>query len=302
MHIKFNSQLKNSLTNLWKVLTIKYIAICVTSCNKCRFLVDSHRNTSKHQKASGSRSKNLIRLTSQTFLRSSDTDFVEKVTKAFLSADVPLYKLNNTHIKNLFRDIGHRLPSETARRRTALQLSEDKLKRILNAVHDKQIFVVVDESTLSGTQYLNILVGSLETPHVSYLYNCQSLKCAPNSNIIAQAVDDDVRNLGMNRSFFCLLLSDATKCMITAGITLKFLYPKLFHVTCVAHLLYSCAMKIKSHFEDVDQLIEKAKAVTIKNKTRQAKFSAIDYPPQPVPTRRRSWLNAALYYAKIFLK
>ena len=41
-------------------------------------------------------------------------------------------------------------------------------------------------------------------------------------------------------------------------------------------------MKIKSHFEDVDQLIAKVKAVTIRNKTRQAKFSAI----------------AALYYAE----
>ena len=56
-------------------------------------------------------------------------------------------------------------------------------------------------------------------------------------------------------------------------------------------------MKIKSCFEDVDQLIAKVKAVTIKNKTRLAKFSAIGCPPQPVPTR---WgINAALYYAKI---
>ena len=155
-----------------------------------------------------------------------------------------MYKLNNMHIKNLFRDIGHRLPSETSCRRTALQFSEDESKRIRNAVHDKQIFLIVDESTLSGTQYLNILVGSLETPYVSYLYDCQPLKCAPNSNIIAQAVDDAVRNLGINRSFFCLLLSDAAKYMIAAGITLTFLYPKLFHVTCVAHY----AMKIKSHF------------------------------------------------------
>ena len=86
--------------------------------------------------------------------------------------------------------------------------------------------------------------------------------------------------------------------MIAAGITLKSLYPKLFHVRCVAHLLHNCAKKIKSHFEYVDQLIAKIKAVTIKNKTRQTKFSAIGYPPQPVPTRWGSWLNAALYYAK----
>ena len=32
---------------------------CAVSCNK-HFLVDSQRNTSKHQKALGSRSKNLI--------------------------------------------------------------------------------------------------------------------------------------------------------------------------------------------------------------------------------------------------
>ena len=144
-----------------------------------------------------------------------------------------------------------------------MQLSEDESKRIRNAVYDKQIFLIVDESTLSGTQYLNILVGSLETKHVSYLYDCQPLKYAPNSNIIAQAVGDAVRNLGINRNFFCLLLPDAAKYMIAAGITVESLYPKLFHVTGVAHLLHNCAMKIKSHFEDVDQLIANVKAVTI---------------------------------------
>ena len=112
--------------------------------------------------------------------------------------------------------------SETTCRRTALQLSENDFERIRNAVHKKkQISFIVDDSTVSGTQYLNILVGSLETPNVSYLYDCQPLKCAPNSNIIAQAVDDAVRNLGINRSFFCLLLSDVAKYMIAAGITLK---------------------------------------------------------------------------------
>ena len=115
---------------------------CDVSCNK-RFLVDSHRNTSKRQNALGSRSEDLILHTSQTFLRSNDTNFVEKVTKAFLSADIPLYKLNNTNIKNLFRDIGLRLPSETTCRRTALQLSKDELKRIPNAVHDKQIILLL---------------------------------------------------------------------------------------------------------------------------------------------------------------
>ena len=76
---------------------------CAFFCYE-RFLVDSHQNTLKHQKALGSKSENLIPQTSQTFLRSCDTDFVEKVIKAFLSADNLLYKLNNTHVKNLVRE------------------------------------------------------------------------------------------------------------------------------------------------------------------------------------------------------
>ena len=69
-------------------------------------------------------------------------------------------------------------------------------------------------------------------------------------------------------SFACYCLMPRN-IMIAAGITLKSLYPKLFPVMCVAHLLRNCAMKIKSHFEDVDQLIAKIKAVTIKKKTNR---------------------------------
>ena len=77
--------------------------------------------------------------TSQTFLRSSNSNFVEKVTKAFLSADIPLYKLNNKYAKNLFSDICHSLLTEITCRKTVLKLSADKLQRIRN-VDDKQIF------------------------------------------------------------------------------------------------------------------------------------------------------------------
>ena len=38
---------------------------------------------------------------------------MEMTTKAFYSADIQLYKINNKHIKNLFQEIDHSLPSET---------------------------------------------------------------------------------------------------------------------------------------------------------------------------------------------
>ena len=62
---------------------------------------------------------------------------MEKLTKAFLSADIPLYKLNSEHLKNLFLDNGHNFPSETICRKAVLQLSADELQRIRNGVHDK---------------------------------------------------------------------------------------------------------------------------------------------------------------------
>ena len=67
--------------------------------------------------------------------------------------------------------------------------------------------------------------------------------------------------------------------MMAVGAIIKSLYPKLFHVTCIAHLLHNGATKTESHFEDVDQVIPKIESTTVKNKTRRIKFAAIGCPP-----------------------
>ena len=58
--------------------------------------------------------------------------------------------------------------------------------------------------------------------------------------------------------------------MLAMGAILKSLYPKLFHVTCVAHLLHNSAIKVKSHLENVDQLIAKVKSAAVKSNSKQA--------------------------------
>ena len=70
--------------------------------------------------------------------------------------------------------------------------------------------------------------------------------------------------------------------MMAAGAILKSLYPKLFCVTCMAHLLRICAMKVKSRYENVVQLIADVKEKTVKNKARQAIVATIGCPFQPV--------------------
>ena len=71
----------------------------------------------------------------------------------------------------------------------------------------------------------------------------------PNSNSIAQVVDDAVRSLGISRNSIDLLLSDTTKYFVAADAILKFLCSKLFHVAYVTNLLHNRAIKVNSLIE-----------------------------------------------------
>ena len=72
------------------------------------------------------------------------------------------------------------------------------------------------------------------------------------------------------------------------------------HVTCVAHLLHNCAMRVRAHFKNIDEVIATSKAATIKDKDRKKDFhdAGLPSPPDPVITRWTTWLRAALYYSE----
>ena len=86
--------------------------------------------------------------------------------------------------------------------------------------------------------------------------------------------------------------------MSLAGKTVKELYPSLMHVTCVAHLLHNCAMRVRAHFKHNDEII-----ATIKNKDHNKDFhdAGLPSPPDHVITRWATWLRAALYYSENLL-
>ena len=88
--------------------------------------------------------------------------------------------------------------------------------------------------------------------------------------------------------------------MSLAEKTLKKLYPSLMHVTCVAHLLHNCAMRVRAHFKNIDEVIATIKAATIKYNDCKKDFHDADLPSQPDPviTRWATWLRAALYYSE----
>lgn len=146
------------------------------------------------------------------------------------------------------------------------------------------MFLVVDESEVNGQKYLNILVGDTAVPEKTYLVDCIAIESI-NHTIVATKIDDAIKKLGIERKNFVLLISDAASYMKACSKALKLLYPRLFHVTCMAQILLNCPEKVHSHFVNVDNLISCVKASTVRNKKRSLKFSKIGIPSLPILTR-----------------
>ena len=276
-----------------------YCKICQQIvCHERLSTVQKHRDTSKHQKAlskSGSSQK------TQTFIQNSSSTerekFTEKLVGSFVAADIPLFKLNHPAMKSLFSYMNHPLPSETTCRLHVSALAENDLDRIKQLLNGVPFFLIIDESEISGDKYLNTVVGSASEPSRTYLLDCTVLPGNVSHQTIIHAIDDAVKLLGADRSNFVLLLTDAAPYMIAATSILKQMFPRLFHVTCVAHLMHNCAQKVRAHYSNVDNLIARIKAATTKHQVRKQHFQEIGYPPQVVVTRWASWLSAAVYYA-----
>ena len=141
-------------------------------------------------------------------------------------------------------------------------------------------------------------VLSFWCPNKTYMVDCIPLTESPNAQKKVQAIDDTLKEMKISRANCCLLLSDAVPYMIAVARALKVLYPQMLHVMCLVHLIHNAEMKVKMHFDKVDEQIACVKAATVKNKSRRALFDGIGMPPEPVVTRWGSWLQAAFYYGK----
>ena len=149
------------------------------------------------------------------------------------------------------------LPSQTAARACVAKLASQKEEQIQELLRDKKIFLIVDEAEIAKQKYISVLVGSLDAPNQTFLVDCHPLDSGSNvnSSIILHTMDDILRQLEIKRKNFLLFLTGAARYMSLAGKTLKELYPSLMHVTCVAHLLHNCTMRMRAHFKNIDEIV-----------------------------------------------
>jgi len=105
---------------------------------------------------------------------------------------------------------------------------------------------------------------------------------------------------GVEHNNVLLLVSDAAPYMVKAGSAIQTFFPKMLHVTCLAHALHRVAEQIRSDFPLVDKLIFSVKKVFLKCPARINIFKdeapELSLPPEPVIRSWGTWLNAAIYY------
>lgn len=271
-------------------------------CIVCLKVIDHRRKSTidKHIKSE----KHCKRLRNQSgklqFLEPARVNFTKAILQAFTSANIPLYKLNDIGIRNIFLQMGYPLPSEKTCRGLVDEIYDEEMAKIKGLCVEEKIFLVVDESVVSDNMVVNVLIGLCKKPSKTYCVECVVLNESANSTKITNIIDKIIRDLEIKKENFVLLISDSAKYMIKSGQILKVFYENLFHVTCLAHLIHNCSLIIKSHYKNVNDLISSVKILIVKNKTRRKLFEEIGIPPDVVVTRWSSWLKAALFYSKKF--
>ena len=162
----------------------------LVKCDK-KFFVESHRKSKQHQRKLETKSKSQSK---QIFLQLDQVNFKEQVVSSFLSADIPLHKLNHPSLKFLLVTMGKVLPSETAARVCVAKLASQK-EQIQELLRHKKIFLIVDEAEIAKQKYISVLVSSLDAPNSSFLVDCHPLDSGSNvnSSIILHTADDILR-------------------------------------------------------------------------------------------------------------
>ncbi|XP_003741646.1 uncharacterized protein LOC100899549 [Galendromus occidentalis] len=299
------------LTTDGTVLTCKLCAKVVNAEKK--YSVQQHLKSASHQeraKKTKDTDQTLCLLKNYVELSSRESAFSMDLCEMMVQCNIPLHKAQHESFRRFLEKWSSekKVPDpRTLRRNYLRKLYEATMERIRNTVGDNRIWVSVDETTDSRGQYVvNTVIGCLSAEEASkpMLMGCEIVE-RTNHATIAQAFTNALSLLwptGIKHERVLLFISDAAPYMKKAGNGLSVLFPKMIHVTCLAHAVHRVCEEIRVSFPEVDSLIANVKKVFVKAPSRVQVFRevapSVPLPPAPVLSRWCTWLSAALYYAR----
>lgn len=143
-----------------------------TSCNvkvtftdktlSCR--IKEHVSSNQHDKSQGKGSTPLISGVIDRIQEENkkQKQLNERITKAFLAADIPLHKLKNPALRACLGWMsGMKIPHpNTLRGSVVKQIAEDTIDKIRERTNGKDVYLVVDETTDPASRFCtNVMVG-----------------------------------------------------------------------------------------------------------------------------------------------
>lgn len=282
-------------------------------------ITKKHReNKKKHQEAtipenaqsiSEIEDQDVMEQQQHTSLTHKTNKFRRDLCEAFVSADIPLNKLSAVKLSHFLEGYtGYTVPNQsTLRKYYVPDIYQNTLASLQRKAAGKKLWVSLDETTDAEQRYVACFVfgilGVEDEQGKCYLGNVAELQSV-NHSTVAAFFNDSIRIIWPEQTLYDNILvatTDAAPYMIKAMRTLKGLFPKMVHVTCLAHGLHRVAELVRATNPDVNRLISSAKSVFLKAPHRTQLFKQlcpnVPLPPSPVVTRWGTWLAAAQYYA-----
>lgn len=292
----------------------------IVKCHYChvtlhtitRAHINRHDNSPRHRKAAELRAQMPhASASSWDSCRSRQSAFFKELCDAMLAADIPLEKLYNSEFHRFLEYWTQQIipDASTLRKAYVKIVFEEKMRMIREEVGDNRIWISVDETTdVDRRLVAHAVVTPLlpDGPGKSRLLNCAVL-AATNHLTIVRFLQDSLLLLwpeGIQFDKVLMFVSDAAPYMALAGDVLSAYFPKMVHVTCLAHGLHRVAEKVRSLYANADFAIANGKLAFTKAPRRVALFNLrapdLQLPPEPIITRWGSWIKAAIYYSLNF--
>lgn len=273
---------RDCITTDGKVLTCT-VCECGVGCKQLG-QVKEHLETNKHKDSkrrkteraseTNKRQERIADFINKRSNAAEANEFYRDTTAAFQAADIALEKLRNDTLKRyLEKYTGKHVPDPSTLRKAYTDFTHDAtIEKIRKELANEYVFIQVDETQIHGLKVAHLLAGKMDSngPGRAFLLACEVLH-KTTSETIAQFVNEAMHVLWPARVAYdhvLLLVSDAAAYMKAAYNALKVLYPKMLHITCLAHGLHNVCEKIRYAYPALNGLIADVKSVFLKAPNR----------------------------------
>jgi hypothetical protein len=192
-----------------------------------------------------------------------------------VSADIPLFKINNREVRNfLLKYTQTDPPDESSLRKHYLpECYEETLNKIRVLCGKENIWVSIDETAdASESKFANVVIGVLKNDQRNLSSAMQRNVCSESHNSSNNEAMQGRWPDGVKFDDMLLLVTDTAPYMKKAAEGLSVSRPELIQVACVARALHRLCETSRVLYPSADKLVANGKKIFVKSPARLELF------------------------------